>query len=192
MLIKTHKILAYNILEQASQDKKFLIEKKKFIWGNIKPDCVSKYKLKKHFYDESIDMILEKIDFLSTLTVEEIYSSYGKNKFSSELGVICHFICDFFCLAHYRRWRLKSALKKHMTYEQELGRIAKSFEFKKVSQELKDIKDVQGFITGNILKYEELYEYYDEDLNYSFFICCNIVNLLLEVISKNEYEKKAG
>lgn len=192
MLINTHKILANNILRQASNEKVFLLDKKKFVWGNLKPDCVSKYKFKKHFYDESIEMILEKINFLSTLTVEEIYFSYGRKKFSAELGVICHFICDFFCLAHNRRWRLKSAFKKHMMYEQELNKIAKRYEFKKVDQELTNIKFVKEFIEKYILEYENLDEYYEVDLDYSFFICSNIINLVLETVLANKCVEKVG
>lgn len=190
--MNTHKILANNILRQASNEKIFLIDRKKFVWGNLKPDCVSKYKLKKHFYDESIEMILEKIEFLSALTVEEIYFSYGRKKFSAELGVICHFLCDFFCLAHNKRWRLKSAFKKHISYEQEINKIAKKFKFESVNQELSDIKKVQEFIEKNILEYENLDKYYEADLIYSFFICSNIINSILETILANKYIERVG
>lgn len=192
LLISTHKILANNILRQAENKKVFLLDKKKFVWGSIKPDCISKYKFKKHFYDESIEMILEKIDFLSSLTIEEIYFSYGKKKFSGELGVICHYICDFFCLAHNRRWRLKSDLKKHMMYEKELNKIAKNYKFEKGSQELTDVKLVREFIEKNILEYENLDEYYEIDLIYSFFICSNIINLVLDTVLDNKYIEKVG
>jgi hypothetical protein len=184
--MNTHKILANNILSQTSMDKLNLIDKKKFIWGNVKPDYVSKYKLKKHFYNESINMILEKISFLSSLTTKEIYYSYGIKKFSAELGVVCHFLCDFFCFAHSERWRLKSDLKKHVSYEQKLGKMAKSFDFIDATDENLLVEDIEVFIKYNIKQYGEV-EGYEKDLLYSVFICSSVVNTVLNKVIENDY-----
>ena len=73
MLIDTHIILANNILRQANGKKIYLINRRRFIWGNIKPDCASKYKFKKHYYDESITMILDKIKELASLSVANLF-----------------------------------------------------------------------------------------------------------------------
>ncbi|MBD7912929.1 MULTISPECIES: zinc dependent phospholipase C family protein [Clostridium] len=190
--MNTHKILANNILRQTSIDKLNLIDKKKFIWGNVKPDYVSKYKLKKHFYDESINMILEKVHFLSSLTSKEIFYSYGIKKFSAELGVVCHFLCDFFCYAHSERWRLKSDLKKHVSYEQKLSKIAKDFNFVELIDENLLIEDIEMFIKYNMEEYSEV-EGYEKDLLYSAFICNSIVNSVLnQVIENEEAERRVG
>lgn len=190
--MSTHKIFANNILEKVDSEKTKLIDKKKFIWGNIKPDYVSKYKLKKHFYDESVEMIIEKINFLSTLSVEDIYGSYGRKKFSAELGVVCHFLCDFFCLAHSERWRLKSDLKRHVCYEQRLAKIAKEYEFSTVIDEGLVITDIEQFITQNIREYEKSNGLY-KDLEYSSFVCNSIINALLSQVINNEYiERRVG
>lgn len=41
--------------------------------GNIKPDCVPKYTFMKHYFNESIDMVVDKIIYLSSLTLEDVY-----------------------------------------------------------------------------------------------------------------------
>ena len=115
MLINTHLMLANSILDKANGKKIYLINRNRFLWGNIKPDCVSKYKLKKHYYEESIDMVIKKINFLSNMTISDLYYDYGKSKFSEELGVVCHFLCDFFCVPHNQRWEFKKSHEKACT-----------------------------------------------------------------------------
>lgn len=90
-MINTHKIMAENIIKYANTKSIYLINNKRFIWGNVKPDCAPKYKFKKHYFNESINMIIEKIIHLSSLSLEEIYYDMTIGKFSEELGVICHF-----------------------------------------------------------------------------------------------------
>ena len=121
-MMNTHRIIGENIIKYANSKSIYLVSRKNFIWGNIKPDCTPKYKRMKHYYNESIDMVIEKIQYLSTLRLEDVYYKINIGKFSEELGVICHFLCDFFCAPHYYRWEFKStkAVKHHMLYEQKL------------------------------------------------------------------------
>lgn len=186
--MNTHKILANNILEQASEENSYLIDRKKFIWGNIKPDYVSKYKLKKHFYDESIEMIIYKIKYLSSLSENDINYILGKKKFSAELGVICHFLCDYFCLAHNKRWKFKNHFKKHVSYEKKLSKLAKDFEFDNLVCDFLEIDDIEEFIKENIKYYEECTQL-SSDLIYALFICNSIVNTVLSQIEKNNFEE---
>ena len=95
MLMNTHTMLAKDFIYNMDSNKKELINENHFIWGNIKPDCVSTYKFKKHYLDESLDMVVNKIQFLSSLSLEDIYKNHYENRFSQELGVVCHFLCDF-------------------------------------------------------------------------------------------------
>jgi len=180
----THKILANTIFIQVSKENRYLIDRKKFIWGNIKPDYVSKYKLKKHYYTESIDMVLYKIEYLSSLSEEKIKLDYGIKRFSAELGVICHFLCDYFCLAHNKRWEFKSHFKKHVSYEKELSKYAKKFKFDDSLCDSLEITEVGKFIAENIKHYEGCLDM-SNDLIYALFICNSIVNTILSEIEKN-------
>ena len=189
LLMNTHKILAGNILEQVSEENRYLINRKKFIWGNIKPDYVSKYKLKKHYYNESIDMIINKIEFLSSLSYSEINNTYGKKKFSAELGVICHFLCDYFCLAHNKRWEFKSNFKRHVSYEKMLSKYAREFKFDNLVCDFLDIRDIRVFISENIKYYEEC-SHISSDLVYASFVCNSIVNTVFNEIGNNSFSKK--
>lgn len=182
--MNTHIIIANNILNQANGTKIYLINKKRFIWGNIKPDCVSKYKLMKHYYDESIEIILDKIKLLSSLSVEDIYYGFGKNKFSEELGVICHFLCDFFCIPHNQRWEFKHSMKKHVLYEKKLAKFAKLYRPKSYINSTLSLLNIEEFIVENQEKYKKE-ESYGNDLSYSYFICNSVMNMILNEIYAN-------
>ena len=43
MLINTHIGIAKKIYENMDSDKRILLKVLQFVWGNVKPDCVSKY-----------------------------------------------------------------------------------------------------------------------------------------------------
>lgn len=186
MLINTHMIIASNILNKANGKKVYLINRKRFIWGNIKPDCASKYKFKKHYYDESIDMILEKVKFLSSMSINDLYYEYGKAKFSEELGVMCHFLCDFFCVAHNKRWEFKKAIKKHVLYEKRLAKEAKSFTPETYIDNNLSVIDIKEFIEKHQKEYENKVSF-KNDLEYSYFICNTVVNAILNQVALNEY-----
>lgn len=186
MIIDTHIILANNILRQANGKKIYLINRRRFIWGNIKPDCASKYKFKKHYYDESITMILDKIKELASLSVGDIYYSFGKKKFSEELGVVCHFLCDFFCVPHNQRWEFKHSMKKHVVYEKNLAKFAKLYKFKSYIDSNLSLEDLEEFIVAHQRQYEKG-ESFRNDLEYSFFICNSVINMVLNEVYINEY-----
>ena len=131
MLIGTHMLMAKNILKNMNENKKNMLSNFNFIYGNIKPDILSKYKLKKHYAKESYSMVLNKIINLSKLSIMDIDKNIAIIKFSQELGVICHFLCDFFCIAHSETWREKYKIFTHISYEKKLASKAKKFNFDK-------------------------------------------------------------
>lgn len=193
MLINTHMIIASNLLDYANSKKVYLINRKRFIWGNIKPDCTPKYKLVKHYYNESSTMIIDKINELGALSVSDIFFDYGKNKFSEELGVICHFLCDFFCLPHYGRWEFKNSMKKHVVYENNLSKIAKIYKSAYCIDVDINLSDICNFINKNLEMYSKK-QGYKNDLEYSYFICNSVINVILNQVMINEYlkERKVG
>ncbi|MDR3596539.1 zinc dependent phospholipase C family protein [Clostridium sp.] len=186
-MMNTHKIMAENILKHANTKSVYLINNKRFIWGNVKPDCAPKYKFKKHYFDESIDMIVDKIINLSSLTLEDIYFDMTIGKFSEELGVICHFLCDFFCAPHYYRWEFKStgAVKKHMIYENKLAKLAKKFKPLGIINTNIKTSDVKDFIMELQIQYDGIVDYHN-DLTFSYYVCDSILNFILNNVFLND------
>ena len=187
--MNTHKSLAVSFIKNVELDKKFLINDKHFVWGNLKPDSVSKYKFKKHYFDESINMIVNKILFLFSMTVDDIFIRYTVGKFNQELGVICHFLCDYFCLPHHQRWEFKSAniVKEHLMYEKNLDKVAKEYNFTDEKNIEIKAENVVEFINEMLFQYEN-YSSYEHDLRYACYVCNTIMNMIIDNIIENEYK----
>lgn len=180
----THKIIAQNIITNLYDDKIILINDKHFIWGNLKPDMVSKYKLIKHYKDETLPVIIRKIEYLASLTFEDIRKWYPKNSFNQELGVICHFLCDFFCVPHHQRWEFKHSMNKHIKYERELDVVAKEFKFSNDRDNMLKYKSVKEFINDFQEEYKNRVDY-KNDLEYAAYICNSIVTYILDEVVCN-------
>lgn len=191
MMMNTHKSLAISFIENVELNKQFLINDNHFIWGNLKPDSVSKYKFKKHYFDESFNMIVNKIHFLSSLTVDDIYIRYSVGKFNQELGVICHFLCDYFCIPHYQRWEFKSpgAVKDHVLYENDLNKYSKSYIIRKDINTSITVDSIKKYIYNLQKEYNGIVSY-EKDLQYASHICNTIINMILDEIVLNQKLKE--
>ena len=189
MLINTHMLMGRKIYENMDYDKNALLKETQFIWGNIKPDCALKYKVMKHYKDESFLMIINKIEFLSNLSIKDLYTTYTINKFNQELGVICHFLCDYFCLPHHQRWEFKSAniVKEHLMYEKNLDKVAKEYNFTDEKNIEIKAENVVEFINEMLFQYEN-YSSYEHDLRYACYVCNTIMNMIIDNIIENEYK----
>lgn len=191
MMINTHKALAQNFIKNVEKDKIFLISESNFIWGNLKPDSMSKYKFKKHYFEESFDMIVNKIKFLSSLTIDDIYYRYTIKKFNQELGVVCHFLTDYFCVPHFQRWEFKSAnnMKEHILYENELNKFNKIYILKKEINTKLSLDDIRDYILNLQKEYNGSISF-EKDILYSSHICNSVINLVLEEVILNQKLKE--
>lgn len=186
MLINNHKLMGENIIKYSNVDGISLINKNRFIWGNIKPDCVPQYKSIRHYFDESIDMIINKILYLSSLTINDIYYGISMAKFSEELGVICHFLCDYFCVPHHYRWECTSTkiMKDHMLYETRLAKKSKIFIPGSILTTKINSDDAKDFLIQLQKQYENVIDF-SNDLTFSYYVCDSILNMILDnVVSK--------
>lgn len=182
MLMNTHVLIAQNILRDVKVD--FKINEKNFIYGNVKPDMISKYKLKKHYLDESFDMIVNKIKKLASLSLLDFKKKFSVSRFSQELGVICHFVCDFFCIPHSERWEFKHSMNKHVKYEKELASFAKTY------IPCRDQYDVWGnmsveYFLKEAHKAYKMNESYANDMQYAYFACRSIIKYINDSIAIN-------
>ncbi|RDY29483.1 hypothetical protein CHL78_001920 [Romboutsia weinsteinii] len=184
MLMSTHFTIAKSVIDNIDPTKSFFFSENNFIYGNLKPDAVSKYFLEKHYLDESYDMIKSKIEYLCNLTLDDISKYFSVSKISQELGVICHFLCDFFCVAHSQRWKLNHSMSKHIIYEKELHIAAKNTNLSKFKG---DVISEGCFDTF----FNKLYQEYitsigcKNDLLFSTYICNSVVNHILDCILLN-------
>ena len=183
MFVNTHILIGKSIVENINENKSFFISDKNFIYGNIKPDISSKYVLQKHYLEESLEMIFTKVEYLCTLNLDCISKYFSISKFSQELGVICHFLCDFFCVPHSRRWEMTHSMNKHITYEKELSIVAKETDLRKFKGDI-EANSFREFFNSIYLEYQSKTEY-KNDLLFSNYVCNSVVDYILDAVLSN-------
>ena len=184
MFVNTHTLIAKSIVNNIDENKHFFLNENHFIYGNIKPDLSSKYFFKKHYLKESYDMIESKVNYLCNLNLNSLSKYFSVGVLSQELGVICHFLCDFLCVPHSYRWEFKHSMKKHLSYETELNTIAKETNLNKFIND--DIKyDSFGeFFNSLYIEYQQILDH-KNDLLFSVYACISVVNYIIDSILKN-------
>ena len=184
MILNTHLTISQALIENLDPNKSFFLSEKNFIYGNIKPDMTSKYVLHKHYLKESFDMIINKIKSLCKLSLDFIEKYFSVSKFSQELGVICHFLCDFFCVPHSQRWEFSHSFKKHVIYERDLQIVTKETDFSKLERDPIHNIGVEEFFNRLYRQYVKE-EDFKNDLFFSTYMCNSVVNYILDCILEN-------
>jgi len=131
-----------------------------FMYGNIKPDLNSSSVKIPHFKHTTMEFVQAEIEKLTTLTLNE--SRRWSKLLSERIGVITHYLSDFFCYAHTEYF--KSKHRSHLIYEfQLLSHFLKS---QKVVKHLGYIKptDIKSSSNSIISSIEEAYDRYLENL----------------------------
>lgn len=85
------------------------LDKKSFVYGNIKPDLSLRCYTMPHIQENYLKVVLRMAEELE----DEIQSF---ETFSEKLGIICHYLSDFFCYYHSDHNRFKKHFM-HFLYE---------------------------------------------------------------------------
>ena len=111
MMIPTHRMVGNYLYRHLSRSDKKKINKNAFIWGNVKPDILRKYKRISHYHPANEAFVFQLIDELLELNMTI-------RDFSANLGVLIHFLCDYTCVFH-NNMQINRAYKmrQHMYYE---------------------------------------------------------------------------
>ena len=186
MLYKTHLEIGENTFNTIEGRGRNLIDKKSFLKGNVLPDISPKYRLKKHGRKQFEEIIEEKIANLSGLSSDEIINNLGKEKFSIEFGVICHFLCDFFSLPHDEEWGFKESVTlKHVLYEKKLHKVFTRDMIIKDSYKILGNSNYNLFFKNALRKYRDLYGH-QNDLFFAMYLNNSVVRYILESIEEND------
>ncbi len=115
------------------------LDKRAFIYGNIKPDMTHTLLRDSH--------TLENYFLIVCNSAEKLMSNKSSlQKFSFELGIICHYVCDFFCQYHLN-YEIFHKFREHFIYELKLhfvlimnsSKINKNPEIKAVRRNISSI-----------------------------------------------------
>ncbi|ERJ12114.1 zinc dependent phospholipase C family protein [Haloplasma contractile] len=119
MKLPTHKRIAKYVHNEINKSYKIELDLKYFTFGNIRPDIDPRLVKKIHRLKGSLDYVVSEIERV----IETDYTSM--KKFSMDLGIIMHFLSDFFCAVHYHEDTTGLiTLYRHLKYE---GKLKKDF-----------------------------------------------------------------
>ncbi|KHD37446.1 hypothetical protein NL50_04525 [Clostridium acetobutylicum] len=112
MITNTHLLISYIVYKNLYNNFNFKLDMAAFALGNIKPDFINKEIRCPHTLNESLDSLIEYSNKL-------VKCNNSIRKFSLALGIVCHYICDYFCIYH-RDGNEKKGILEHLIYEVKL------------------------------------------------------------------------
>ncbi len=204
---ESHKKIGYEIYNSVLEDYDIELDKKSLLWGSIAPDILPKYKLIRHYKDESMDFVVNEIidiiyDYRDILKKDEIDAFTLKN-FSRRLGVVAHYLTDYTCLPHAKRWTFQDSMFKHIKYESKLNEIIVDHEFNKDLIEIEDI-ELEDFsreeMKSKISDYidhivEEEYSRevsFENDINFALSLNIKVFYFVLDTIEEYSEAYNSG
>lgn len=115
MIIWTHASMAEQIYERMTARYGQRLNRNAFIRGNVLPDISKRYRRLSHHTEDCWELV-------TRLTVEMDGLLCGTERGSERMGVICHFLADFFCSVHNPPFSERMPLLDHLLYEYRVDR----------------------------------------------------------------------
>ncbi|MCD5414750.1 MAG: zinc dependent phospholipase C family protein [Clostridiales bacterium] len=125
MLPTSHKIISEHVYKVVNDTLGVKLNKKQLIYGSIKPDLTPKFLRLDHFKPTSFHHIMNETTELSLSTFSD--NNLFIKQFSQQLGIVTHFIADYFCVPHNDRNTYKNHLIDHVVYEYKLEKLFKNY-----------------------------------------------------------------
>lgn len=158
--------------------------RKAFYMGSILPDCIPSFITRKHRIDTTFDILKKEI---RRLTVD-FDPEKGLNRyFCRHLGVITHYIADYFTYPH--NLVFDGSLKEHCVYEKDLKfairEYVQSDEAKKVREKngvFRTVDEICAFIQRMHMEYLNAIRALQKDCQYIVELCHRVVDAILQVI----------
>ena len=195
-----HKIIATEIYDNVFDVYGLKLDKDKLLWGSVCPDILPQFKFIRHYKDESLNFVAKeimKVIFISRyLEFNKILDPLTMKILSKKIGIISHYLSDYVCVPHARRWMLtdgKDSMIKHMKYESQLNKFVINHDFKKNIIDVNDIDiydtDVRG-LKNRIKEYiDDVVEEYsvkdgfENDLNFAVSLNLKISHFIVDTIA---------
>lgn len=154
------------------------------------------YRFIRHYQEESINYISKeilKLIFISRyIEFNKILDPIAMKFLSKKIGIISHYLSDYVCLPHAKRWTFMDSMIKHVKYESRLNDYAMNHDFKKniISVDDINIYDMEIFgLKREIREYiEKVVEEYSlkvsfrNDLDFALALNLKISYFILDTI----------
>lgn len=150
---------------------------KAFYVGSLLPDCRPSFLTMRHEYDETIDLVENKIYHLVGYGQE---MSMDSMRYVIDLGQVLHYIADYFTFPHNSHY--PGNLKDHCRYEQYLKlelRAYLSSEDAVFHKEdicrINSVEDIIGYLRERHQEYMSRMRSVEEDCEYITSVCSEVL-----------------
>lgn len=114
MIANTHRLVGEFLYKELPEELQCRLSRRKFVFGNVKPDLKKKYRQFSHYYRDNQAVIFKWLDIM-------IENDYEIEEFSEKLGILIHFFCDYTCIYHANDYLHSShSIRQHIQYEGKL------------------------------------------------------------------------
>lgn len=178
-----------HLLNAALQNRGVYLNRIAFVYGNIAPDYDPNLLIPTHFTKTCERMINEISTDLSARPLEA--DGRVGAEYSKRLGILCHFICDYFCRAHNKSF--EGGLKQHAFYENRLDQYLRhSFQtlFDLDGEELPKtyttVQELTSAVEETKAGYLSAPATLRSDLSCAFSVCMQVICSLTAMSRQNE------
>lgn len=192
----SHKIVSTKIYDNIYDIYGVKLNKDKLLWGSVSPDLLPQYKFIRHYKDESLNFIVKEIMrviFIGRfLDFNKVLDPLTINIISKKIGVISHYLSDYVCLPHAKRWTFVDSMVKHIKYESKLNEYAYNHDFNIniidsdvidfYDSNIFDIKEKVKNYINNVVEEYSLKEGYKNDLDFALSLNLNITHFIIDTI----------
>ncbi|KUO77283.1 MAG: hypothetical protein APF77_19270 [Clostridia bacterium BRH_c25] len=119
MMTLNHRQIGKTVFSAISKSHVVKLDEKSLTYGCIKPDLVPRLRAIPHYKEKSSDFVNEIFEEMRNQELPKCDKEI--KMFSINLGVIMHYIADFFCYAH--NCRAYAPILPHFIYENNLALI---------------------------------------------------------------------
>lgn len=152
---------------------------KAFYVGSLLPDCRPSFLTVRHEYDETFDMVEEKIRHL----VEDDDLPVDSMRYMIDLGQVFHYIADYFTFPHNSNY--PGSLKDHCQYEKYLKFQLRSYIqeggavfYGEYSRRMTSVDDIIEFIRKNHKEYMKDLHSVEDDCEYITRVCSQVLTAI--------------
>ena len=183
---KSHLSLSRYLID-SMQNEGLTKYRKSFLFGSILPDCIPSFITRRHTIEETFDIlkkelieIIDNYDWIQGITRE----------FSRRLGVITHYIADYFTFPHNKVF--PGTMTEHITYEFSLMDYLKEYlksgepdKFLISDKIFYSVEQICAFIKEAHAKYLEVVEKIATDCRYIVEMTAQVVISVLQIFEVN-------
>jgi len=188
MFTQTHRLIGETIGIVIRQQYPDRLDEKAFQYGCMIPDYYLRFVAIPHYKNKSFEFITGAIQKPRSLP----QSIKDKQRFSTELGIITHYINDYFCQAH--NYSEYDNFMNHLIYEGKLSNEFKRFDLLKFClnnltacnhHRIESLANLPAFIDNRNLEYRNEKRQMRTDILFCMDVATTVA---LTIISHSQFE----